>query len=90
MCRKNICINQETQAEAHQKGNSIIFEYVETRIWNLSQGEPRWNLQKEHLILSSYQEKMEFGDREWVKSVKPPSGCFHLTVHYHETVCSVS
>lgn len=57
MCRKNICINQETQVEAHQKGNSIIFEYVETRIWNLSQGEPRWNLQKEHLILSSYQEK---------------------------------
>lgn len=34
--------------------------------------------------------KMEFGDREWVKSVKSPSGCFNLTFHYHETVCSVS
>lgn len=57
MCRKNICINQEKQVEAHQKGNNIIFEYVETRLWNLFQGEPRWNLQKEHFILSRYQEK---------------------------------
>lgn len=43
-------MNQETQVETHQKGNNIIFEYVET-------GEPRWKLQKEHFILSGYQDK---------------------------------